>query len=79
LPQKWKESLIVHIYEKVFKSDCADDVNIFGTIIQENAIKTSTETLLVAIKEVEQYLRAEKTKYKVMSCHQNAGQIRKML
>jgi hypothetical protein len=38
-----------------------------------DTIKKSTETLIVASKEVSLEVNAEKTKYMLMSHHQNAG------
>jgi len=49
----------------------ADVVNILEKII--NTIKI-TEVLLEASREVDVEVNTEKTKYTVMSCHQNAGQ-----
>jgi hypothetical protein len=50
----------------------ADDVNILGDDI--DTIKENTETLIDAIKEDGLEVNAEKTKYMLQSCHQNAGQ-----
>jgi hypothetical protein len=50
----------------------ADDVNLLGDDI--NAIKKNTETLIDASKEVCLEVNEEKTKYMLLSCHQNAGQ-----
>jgi hypothetical protein len=48
----------------------ADSVNILDENV--NTIKT-TEALLEASREVDTGVDTEKTKYMVMSCHQNAG------
>jgi hypothetical protein len=45
----------------------ADDVNLLGNNI--DTIKKNTETLIDASKEI-----VEKTKYMLLSCHQNVGQ-----
>jgi hypothetical protein len=50
----------------------ADDVNILGRSI--HAIKKNTEALVVTSKEIGLEVNAEKTKYKVKSRDQNAGQ-----
>jgi hypothetical protein len=50
----------------------ADNVNILGSSV--NAIKKSTEALVVASKEIGLAVNAEKSKYMVMSRNQNAGQ-----
>jgi hypothetical protein len=39
-----------------------------------NAIKENTETLLEASRDVGLEINAEKTKYMIMSRHQNSGQ-----
>jgi hypothetical protein len=39
-----------------------------------NTVKKNTETLLQASREVGFGVNTKKTKYMVMSCHQNAGQ-----
>jgi hypothetical protein len=39
-----------------------------------DTIKTNTETLIDISKEVRLELNVEKTKYMLLSCHQNAGQ-----
>jgi hypothetical protein len=49
-----------------------DDVNLLGDNI--NIIKQNTETVSGAIKEVGLEENAEKTKYMLLSHHQNAGQ-----
>jgi hypothetical protein len=48
----------------------ADDVNLLGNNI--GAIKKNAETLIQASKEVGLEVSAEKTKYSLLSCHQNA-------
>jgi hypothetical protein len=53
----------------------ANDVNLLGDSIE--TIESNTETLIDASKEVGLEVNIEKTKYMLMSHHQNAGQIRK--
>jgi hypothetical protein len=50
----------------------ADDVNLLGDNI--GTIKKNTTSLTDASKEVGLQINAEKTKYMLLSCHQNAGQ-----
>jgi hypothetical protein len=50
----------------------ADDVNLLGDNI--DAIKKNTETLIDARKEVSLEISVERTKYMLLSHHQNAGQ-----
>jgi hypothetical protein len=50
----------------------ADDVNLLGDNI--DAIKKNMETLIDASKEVGLEVNTEKTKYMLLSRHQNAGQ-----
>jgi hypothetical protein len=49
----------------------SDDVNLLGDNI--DTIKKNTETLIGASKEVGLEVNAEKTKYTLLSRHQNAG------
>jgi hypothetical protein len=50
----------------------ADDVNLLEDNI--HTIKKNTETVINASKKVGLEVNAEKTKYILLSCHQNAGQ-----
>jgi hypothetical protein len=50
----------------------ADDVNPLGDNI--DTTKKNRETITDPSKEVGPEVNAEKTKYMLMSCHQNAGQ-----
>jgi hypothetical protein len=52
----------------------ADDVNLLGDNI--DTIKKSTETLIDASNEVDLEINVEKTKYMLLSRHQNVGQNR---
>jgi hypothetical protein len=52
----------------------ADDVNLLGDNI--DTIKKNTETLIDVSKEVGLEINLEKTKYMLLSRHQNAGQNR---
>jgi hypothetical protein len=52
----------------------ADDVNLLGDNI--DSIKKNTETLIYASKEVGLKINVEKTKYMLLSRHQNVGQNR---
>jgi hypothetical protein len=51
---------------------CAYDVNLLGDNI--DTVKKNTEALIDVITEVGLEVNAEKTKYMLMSRHQNAGQ-----
>jgi hypothetical protein len=51
---------------------CADDVSLLGDNI--DTIKKNTETLIGTSKEVGLEAKTEKTKYMLLSRHQNAGQ-----
>jgi hypothetical protein len=53
--------LLVYVY----------DVNLLEDNI--DTIKKNTQTLIDASKEVGAKVNAEKTKYMLLSCHQNAG------
>jgi hypothetical protein len=50
----------------------ADDVNLLGDNIA--SINRNTETSIYASKKVGLEINVEKTKYILLSCHQNAGQ-----
>jgi hypothetical protein len=52
----------------------ADDVNLLGD--NTDTIKKNTETLIDASKEVGLEMNVEKTKYMLLSRHQNIGQNR---
>jgi ribosomal protein S2 len=56
----------------VLQNADADDVNLLGDNI--DAIKKNMETLIDATKEVGLEVNTEKTKYMLLSHHQNAGQ-----
>jgi hypothetical protein len=52
--------------------DVDDDVNLLGAYI--DTMKSNTQTLIDASKEIDLEANTEKTKYMLLSCHQNAGQ-----
>jgi hypothetical protein len=52
----------------------ADDVNLLGDSI--HTIKKNTETLIDASKEVGLEINVDKTKYMLLTRHQNVGQNR---
>jgi hypothetical protein len=52
----------------------ADDVNLLGGNI--DTTKKNMETIIDASKEVVPEINVEKTKYMLISCHQNVGQNR---
>ena len=58
---KWSHQLLVN----------ADDVNILGRSV--HTIKKNAEALVVASKETELNMNADKTKYMIMSRDQDAG------
>jgi hypothetical protein len=51
---------------------CADDVNLLGDSI--DTIKKNSETFIDDSKEVDLQVNTQKTKYILLSHHQNAGQ-----
>ena len=51
----------------------ADDVNISGGSV--HTVKENVEALVVASKEIELEVNADKTKYMVMSWDRNAGRV----
>jgi hypothetical protein len=53
---------------------CADDVILLGDNV--DTVKKNMETLIDASKEVGLKINVEKTKYMLLSRHQNAGQNR---
>jgi hypothetical protein len=59
---------------KTFSDSIADDVNLLGDNI--DTIEKNSETLIDASKEVGIEINVEKTKYMLLSRHQNAGRNR---
>jgi hypothetical protein len=55
-----------------FVWNCSDDINLLVNDI--NTMKENTETLLGSSRDVGPEINAEKTKYMIMSHHQNSGQ-----
>jgi hypothetical protein len=55
----------------------ADDINLLGDNIC--TVDQNTETSIDASKEVGLEINVEKTKYMLLSCHQNAAQICKQI
>jgi hypothetical protein len=55
---------------------CADDVNLLGDII--NTIKDNTNTVIETSRDVGPKINVEKTKYMIMSYHQDSGQNQKI-
>jgi hypothetical protein len=51
----------------------ADNVNLLG--VDMDIIKENTETLIDTSKSVDPEVNTEKSKYMLLSCHQNAGKI----
>jgi hypothetical protein len=71
--RKVKENQVGLIFNRVHQLQvCAAVVNLLGDNI--HTIKKNTETLIDASKEVGLEVNAEKTKYMLLSHHQNAGQ-----
>jgi hypothetical protein len=58
--------------EYVWGISCTGDINLLGDNI--NTIKDNTETFLEACRDVDLETNPEKTKYMIMSHHQNSGQ-----
>jgi Ribonuclease G/E len=56
---------------------CVADANILSN--NTNTVKRNTEVLLQAGREVGLEVNTEKTKYIVVSCHQNTGQNKNLL
>jgi hypothetical protein len=56
----------------LYRSVYADDVNLFSDSV--NTIKNKSETLIEAGRDIGLEINAEKTKYMIMSRHQNSGQ-----
>jgi hypothetical protein len=54
----------------------ADDINLLGNSI--NTINENTDTLFGAGRDVGLETNSEKTKYMIMSCHQNSRQKQKI-
>jgi hypothetical protein len=56
----------------------ADDVNLLGDNILVDTIKENTETLIDASMEVGLEIKVDKTRYMLLSRHQNVGKNREI-